>query len=176
MFLPGFLPFQGLRACGKRFAEFQELLGLVVASQLVMTNSAFRLSRCKTPFCQLVRKYKKRLLSIGFAAISLLVTNGFATGRITDLKCERDVVVLVFETTPHEYYQPQCSTNIIDGEWLNLGGELIAVSNETQKVCTQDLDGCFFRVLKVDRSESFVEPSSQENLPPPPPVITPPSS
>lgn len=86
------------------------------------------------------------LLSISLSAV--------ATVEITQFSRGAQSAALTFATMPGERYQVQCSTNLFENQWIDLGDEVEASAESTGQ--SVDVSGavCFFRVVKAPDAAS----------------------
>ncbi|QBG48790.1 hypothetical protein EGM51_15790 [Verrucomicrobia bacterium S94] len=102
-----------------------------------------------------------------FVALYWQPTVSRANGTITEVKPVQAGLELKTWTVIGNRYQLQCSTNLVEGGWTDLGSQITAVKTATNLSVNAEADHCWFRV--VEEQADAAGPTS----PPKPPARVP---
>ena len=97
-----------------------------------------------------------------------------ADGTIQTLELEEDNATLTFTTQANMQYTIQCTTNLADNSWINVGDAIIASNLVTVTTFTSPSESCYFRIIEEDPKDSS-GPTEPTDPPPPPPDSTEPT-
>ena len=106
---------------------------------------------------------KMHLLNKVLLAVFIFSTAAFAELKITQINIASPSIELTVETTPSQFYQVRCCTNLTKSMWIDLGSRFEATSATSIRPVDTEASSCYFRVVEVD---TLTLPPAPTSLPP----------